>query len=354
MADYWIRASGKIHGPFNSRELKELIAKGKLKTSHEVSPDQQRWKLAGEVNGLTFPVSMTSAIPVTVESATQASEAGDVESGQATVPVTRKQRLSWLEVRHFLAANRIPVAIALLLCLAAVHYLVISPWLYFSKVLSAAEEGNVPAQMEVALLYETGSGTWRSYPDALKWYATAAENGNMNAMFLIYGSVAAERTGSEEQIVLVLTGGRDLRREIAAKDLMEKNPLIGLVTMLAQAHQNGDADKPMTKDNADKFNRMSETTECIREFEADPLASAFLTKQAADGSAIAAMQLANVARINRVESETATTNTVNAELLSFLSDASNASGFLPDSAGPHAFKVLSDIAAQIGQTDGQE
>ncbi|MHC4880266.1 MAG: GYF domain-containing protein [Planctomycetota bacterium] len=346
MAEYWIRASDKIHGPFSSRELKGLIAKGKLRQSHEVSPDQTRWKPAGEVKGLTFPDSSPPAIPDAAEPTESVTppdaETVDTESDRSKGTVSWKQRVSWLEVRHFLAANRISVAVALLLCLAALHYLVISPWLHFSKVLSAAEEGNVPAQMEVALLYETGTGTWQSYPDALKWYASAAENGDMNAMFLLYGAVASERSGDETRLVLTSTDGRGQRPEIT-KELMEKNPLLGLVTMLAEAHQDDDSDRPLPSDDVDKFN-----------YAADPLASAFLTKQAGDGSAIAMMQLANVAHITEKSSTTTGAGAVEAGLLSFLIDASNANGFDQKSSAVRAFQALSDVANQLNSTEDQE
>lgn len=354
MADYWIKASGKVHGPFNSRELKKLIANGKLKESHELSPDRKIWKSAGKVGGLTFPdgkeaVTPTNPAAAGEQVAKQSLEVSDDDSASSTTSEETIGRSWWLSTQHFLGQNPIPVAVALLLCLAVVHYLVISPWLHFSKVLSAAEEGNVYAHMEVALLYETGAGTWQSYSDAIKWYAAAAEKGNMNAIFLLYGAVAAKRTGDEKQIVLTSISKTD-----QLKELMERNPLMGLVMTLSEAHQNGNADKPMAEVDFDTFDRGSETKGGIRDYKVDPLASAFLTRQAESGSAIAAMQIANVARIKGEDSETATPNTVNAELLVFLSDASNASGFSPDSAGPHAFKVLSDIAAQIDQTDGQE
>jgi TPR repeat protein len=236
--------------------------------------------------------------------------------------------------------RRIPVAAALLFCLAAIHYFVISPWLHFSKVLSAAEEGNVPAQMEVALLYETGSGTWQSYPDALKWYATAAENGDMNAMFLLYGAVAAERVGDEDRIVLVPKGGR--------------NELMGLLMMLGQAYQKGDADRPVSKGDLETFDRVSESAGGIRDYKADPLASAFLEKQAASGSEIAVMQLANVAGISEANSATAKTDAVDTELLSFLDNSASAAEFAQDASVIHVYEALRAVAVRLSTVEEQE
>jgi len=350
LADYWIKAGGKVHGPFNSRELKKLIANGKLKESHELSPDKKSWKAAGKVGGLTFPDGKETATPSKPaargeQTAKQSQEVSNNNPVSSPTSEDTIDRSWWLSAQHFLAQNPIPVAVALLLCLAVVHYLVISPWLHFSKVLSAAEDGNVPAQLEVALLFETGSGTWKSFPDAVKWYATAAENGDVKALFVIYGAVAAERSGDEKQIVLT----PKIIRDQQLKELMERNPLLGFLTTVAKMNHDGDGDKTMAKDDSDTFDRVSETAGG-GDYKVDPLASRLLTKQTESGSAIASLQLTNAARLTDADSIRLTASTVNVTLLDFLGDSSNEIGFDPDSAGLHAFRVLSAIATEVSKT----
>ena len=55
MKEYWIKAGGKVRGPFNATQLKKLAASGKLRRDHKVSSDQETWTLAEEVSGLRFP-----------------------------------------------------------------------------------------------------------------------------------------------------------------------------------------------------------------------------------------------------------------------------------------------------------
>jgi TPR repeat protein len=51
----------------------------------------------------------------------------------------------------------------------------------FRSTLKDAEEGNVPAQAAVAMLYANGRGVQQSYTDAAKWWIKAAEGGDLKA-----------------------------------------------------------------------------------------------------------------------------------------------------------------------------
>jgi hypothetical protein len=55
------------------------------------------------------------------------------------------------------------------------------PALAFSNTLKAAEEGYVPAQNAVALMYANGKGTQQNYAEAAKWWVKAAEAGHLQA-----------------------------------------------------------------------------------------------------------------------------------------------------------------------------
>jgi TPR repeat protein len=48
----------------------------------------------------------------------------------------------------------------------------------FHKTLQAAEQGSVPAEAMVGMLYAVAKGTPQSFPDAVKWWTKAAENGH--------------------------------------------------------------------------------------------------------------------------------------------------------------------------------
>ena len=56
-----------------------------------------------------------------------------------------------------------------------------NPVLAFSNTLKAAEEGYVPAQNAVALMYANGKGTQQNYGEAAKWWVKAAEAGHLQA-----------------------------------------------------------------------------------------------------------------------------------------------------------------------------
>jgi TPR repeat protein len=51
----------------------------------------------------------------------------------------------------------------------------------FHSTLKAAEEGNIPAQAAVAMLYANGKGVRQNYAEAGKWWIKAAEGGDLKA-----------------------------------------------------------------------------------------------------------------------------------------------------------------------------
>jgi hypothetical protein len=51
----------------------------------------------------------------------------------------------------------------------------------FHATLKAAEQGNVPAQTAVAMLYANGRGVQQNYAEAGKWWIKAAEGGDVKA-----------------------------------------------------------------------------------------------------------------------------------------------------------------------------
>lgn len=55
-ATLYVRIRGKVHGPFETDKLKRLAAAGKISRDDELSRDQQKWTLAGNVKGL-FPAA---------------------------------------------------------------------------------------------------------------------------------------------------------------------------------------------------------------------------------------------------------------------------------------------------------
>jgi uncharacterized RDD family membrane protein YckC len=54
---YYVRARGKINGPFDAAALQKLVRRGMLSRMHEISSDRQSWTPAGEVEEL-FPIAM--------------------------------------------------------------------------------------------------------------------------------------------------------------------------------------------------------------------------------------------------------------------------------------------------------
>jgi len=52
---FWLRIDQRVQGPFTSKQLRQLAADGKLEPIHHVSADQERWVLAREIKGLSFP-----------------------------------------------------------------------------------------------------------------------------------------------------------------------------------------------------------------------------------------------------------------------------------------------------------
>ncbi len=54
MAQYWIRAGATIHGPFSIAQIREFALRGRLKPSHKLSTDKEKWLTASTVKGLKF------------------------------------------------------------------------------------------------------------------------------------------------------------------------------------------------------------------------------------------------------------------------------------------------------------
>ena len=46
-----------------------------------------------------------------------------------------------------------------------------------------AEQGNIKAQYNLALMYYKGEGVPQNYEEAIKWYNKAAEQGNIKAQY---------------------------------------------------------------------------------------------------------------------------------------------------------------------------
>jgi len=57
------------------------------------------------------------------------------------------------------------------------------PALAFKNTLQAAEQGYVPAENAVALMYANGKGVQQNYAEAAKWWVKAAEAGHVQAAF---------------------------------------------------------------------------------------------------------------------------------------------------------------------------
>ncbi|MDB0048246.1 sel1 repeat family protein [Burkholderiaceae bacterium] len=53
----------------------------------------------------------------------------------------------------------------------------------FKEFAASAEQGNVDAQFNLALMYKNGQGVPQDYKQAVKWYTKAAEQGNANAQY---------------------------------------------------------------------------------------------------------------------------------------------------------------------------
>jgi len=57
------------------------------------------------------------------------------------------------------------------------------PALAFKNTLQAAEQGYVPAENALGLMYANGKGTQQNYAEAAKWWTKAAEAGHLQAAF---------------------------------------------------------------------------------------------------------------------------------------------------------------------------
>src|SRR5262249_12269843 len=57
------------------------------------------------------------------------------------------------------------------------------PALAFKYTLQAAEQGYIPAEAAVGMMYANGKGVEQNYPEAAKWWLRAAEGGHVLAAF---------------------------------------------------------------------------------------------------------------------------------------------------------------------------
>jgi len=55
----------------------------------------------------------------------------------------------------------------------------------FEETRNAAEQGDVPAQFTLGLMYARGEGGPKDYAEAVKWYRKAAERGHASAQFYL-------------------------------------------------------------------------------------------------------------------------------------------------------------------------
>ena len=118
-------------------------------------------------------------------------------------------------------------------------YFVGIPHLKFRWALKKAKQGDVAAQMDVALRYEAFGGTWRNFEEAIYWYAEAAGNGDLHAMFLIHGAMAPKKEltsnyitihdgyGKEALAVFALSLGKDKATKVPKffTDAYQPDPL---------------------------------------------------------------------------------------------------------------------------------
>ncbi len=54
MAKYWVKIGEKVGGPYSPEKLRQLASIGKLKPTHLVSPDEEKWVRADKISGLSF------------------------------------------------------------------------------------------------------------------------------------------------------------------------------------------------------------------------------------------------------------------------------------------------------------
>lgn len=137
-------------------------------------------------------------------------------------------------------------------------YFIGVPYLMFQWTLKKAEKGDVAAQVELGLRYEKGDGTWQDFTQAIRWYASAADKGDLNAMFLIHGALMPQNEPSGSRI------------NVAERNVREKRQVLAEL---------------MTK-------RWPMEDHIKQNIRIDPLAKAFLTSHAERGSSIALVHLA--------------------------------------------------------------
>lgn len=62
-AKYWIRSGGRESGPFDSAQVRQLAAQGRLARTDSVSADRVRWIAAESISGLQFSDRPSGIVP---------------------------------------------------------------------------------------------------------------------------------------------------------------------------------------------------------------------------------------------------------------------------------------------------
>ncbi len=103
---YYIRTNKRVLGPFPADRLKKMIAEGKLKKEDSISPDKEKWKKAGEIEGLFEPVKA----PKTPQSAAQEKRTIAVPSSSSETEETDKEEILGTQKANTLKLKQPPQA----------------------------------------------------------------------------------------------------------------------------------------------------------------------------------------------------------------------------------------------------
>lgn len=88
MAKWYIKRNGKQAGPFESAQLKQLAADGKIKPDDQIRrEDQETWHKAGAVKGLLIGCDKSAATPEATPEATQAANTAAASQESPPTPV---------------------------------------------------------------------------------------------------------------------------------------------------------------------------------------------------------------------------------------------------------------------------
>lgn len=134
-----------------------------------------------------------------VGSRLERSENGEIAQANLLSPTDNRPSRGSTLLNRFRPQKRHAGLLFALLVFLGIYFLGV-PFLMFRWALKKAEKGDVAAQMEVALHYETGDGPWRSYPDAVHWYVRASSQGHHGAMHLLFGGLQFKRSGNPARV----------------------------------------------------------------------------------------------------------------------------------------------------------